>query len=38
VPALLVYAGREDPYPADVYPHEHKDGRTVTIAEHVATQ
>jgi hypothetical protein len=32
VPALLIYAGRGDTYPTDVYPHEFKDGRMETIA------
>jgi len=32
VPALLICNDRGDTYPADVYPHEFKDGRIETIA------
>jgi hypothetical protein len=37
VPALLVYNDRGDTYPADVYPHEFKDGRIETIAAFLAS-
>jgi hypothetical protein len=35
VPALLVYLNKTDPNPTDVFPHEHKDGRLVTIAAYL---
>jgi hypothetical protein len=37
VPALLVYANQGDRSPADVYPHEFKDGRMETIAGFLAS-
>jgi hypothetical protein len=37
VPALVIYADKSDKFPADVYPHEHRDGRLATIADFVSS-
>jgi hypothetical protein len=37
VPALVIYADKNDQFPADVYPHELRDGRVETIADFVSS-